>query len=75
MKVTISISEEVKQELDNQAKELGRTRSGHITELVMNPRSGVEGCNYLTMRHVWSNIYENCLCGQRGPREKKEVER
>jgi len=38
MKVTISISEKTKQELDRQAKEASRTRSGHITELVMSKK-------------------------------------
>ena len=40
MQLTISVTEETKKELDKQAKEASRTRSGHITELVREKKLG-----------------------------------
>ena len=44
MNITISLTEEVKKELDNQAKEYNRTRSAHIKELVS------QGVLYMTFK-------------------------
>lgn len=65
MNVTISLTEEVLNNLDKQAKDLNRTRSAHIKEMVGQRQD--RGCSSSGLRHVWSDVKSNCQCGLRGP--------
>jgi len=76
MNVMISLSKEVLKELDKQAKDLNRTRSAHIKELVGRERYRVYddvGCSSSGLRHVWSDVKSNCQCGERGPVDKQDL--